>query len=77
MQMSLWRFVAIDTLASLIFVPALGIVGYVFTDQVYLIDTWFQHTGRVIGALIVVACVGWLCRHFWEKRKRSTTGIPP
>ena len=46
--MSLWRFVAIDTLASLIFVPALGIVGYVFTDQVYMIDTWFQHTGRVI-----------------------------
>jgi membrane-associated protein len=77
MQMSLWRFVAIDTLASLIFVPALGIVGYVFTDQVYMIDTWFQHTGRVIGTLIVVAFVGWLCRHFWERRKRSTTGIPP
>src|SRR5215510_4474870 len=34
MQMSLWRFVSIDTLASLIFVPALCLVGYIFADQV-------------------------------------------
>jgi membrane protein DedA with SNARE-associated domain len=76
MQMSLWRFVAIDTLASLIFVPALGIAGYVFTDQVYMIDTWFQHTGRVIGTLLVVGFLGWLCHRFWERRKSHTTGTP-
>ena len=56
--MSLWRFVAIDTLASLIFVPALGLVGYVFADQVDMIAMWFQHAGRALGTLMVLVCRG-------------------
>src|SRR5215475_937396 len=76
MQMSLWRFVGIDTLASLIFVPMLCLVGYVFTDQIYVIDTWFQNTGRALGLLLVVALLVWLCRRYWERRKSSTTGTP-
>jgi len=50
--MSVWRFVAMDTLASLIFVPALGLVGYVFADQVDMIAMWFQHAGRALGTLL-------------------------
>jgi membrane protein DedA with SNARE-associated domain len=77
MQMSVWRFVAIDTLASLIFVPALGLVGYVFADRVDMIAMWFQHAGRALGTLMVLVSLGWLCRRFWERRKRSPTGMPP
>src|SRR5215470_13867370 len=74
MQMSLWRFVAIDTLASLIFVPVLCLVGYVFADQVDMIAAWFRKTERTLGSLLVLALLGWLCRRYWERRKSSTTG---
>jgi membrane protein DedA with SNARE-associated domain len=77
MQMSLWRFVSIDTLASLIFVPALCLIGYVFADQVDMIATWFRKTERTLGTLLVLALLGWLCRRYWERRKSSTTGTPP
>jgi membrane protein DedA with SNARE-associated domain len=77
MQMSLWRFVSIDTLASLIFVPVLCLVGYVFADQVDMLATWFRNTERTLGTLLVLALLGWLCRRSWEKRKSSTTGAPP
>jgi membrane-associated protein len=77
MQMSLWRFVTIDILASLIFVPALGLIGYVFADQVDMIATWFQNAERALGTLMVLAFLGWLCRRSWERRKSSTTGTPP
>ena len=77
MHMPLWRFVGIDTLASLIFVPALCIVGYLFADQVDMIAAWFLHTERAIGTLIVVAFLGWLCRRYWGKHKRNTPATPP
>src|SRR5215471_17736103 len=77
MQMSLWRFVAIDTLASLIFVPALCLIGYVFADQVDMIATWFRNTERTIGTLLILALLGWLGRRYWERRKSSTTSTPP
>jgi membrane protein DedA with SNARE-associated domain len=77
MQMPLWRFVGIDTLASLIFVPALCLVGYVFADQVDMIATWFRNAERALGTLMVLALLGWLCRRYWGKRKSSTTVIPP
>ena len=77
MQMSLWRFVSIDTLASLIFVPALCAIGYFFVDQMGTIATWFRNTERAIGTLVVLALLGWLSRRYWGKRKSSTTVTPP
>jgi membrane-associated protein len=77
MQMSLWRFVSIDTLASFIFVPALCLVGYIFADQVDMIATWFRNTERTLGTLLVLALLGWLCRLYWERRKSSTKDTPP
>jgi membrane protein DedA with SNARE-associated domain len=76
MQMSLWRFVGIDTLASLIFVPVLCLVGYVFADQVDMLAKWFRNTERTLGTLLVLAFLGWLCRRAWERRKSSTTSTP-
>jgi membrane protein DedA with SNARE-associated domain len=77
MQMSLWRFVSIDTLASLIFVPALCAMGYLFVDQMGTIAMWFRNTERAIGTLVVLALLGWLSRRYWGKHKRSTTVTPP
>ena len=77
MQMSLWRFVGIDTLAGLIFVPALGLLGYVFADQVDMIATWFRNTERTFATLMGLALLGWLCHRYWERRKSSTPGTPP
>jgi membrane-associated protein len=77
MQMSLGRFLGMDTLASLIFVPALCAVGYLFADQIDIIATWFQNTGRAIGTLVVVVLLGWLCCRRWGKRKSSATVTPP
>lgn len=77
MQMSLWRFVSIDTLASLIFVPALCAMGYLFVDQMGTIAMWFRNTERAIGTLVVLALLGWLSRRYWGKRKSSTTVTPP
>ena len=60
MQMSVWRFVCIDTLASLIFVPALCVVGYLFADQIDIIATWFRNAERAIGTLVALAILLWL-----------------
>jgi membrane protein DedA with SNARE-associated domain len=76
MQMPLWRFVSIDTLASLIFVPALCALGYFFVDQMDVIALWFRNTERALGTLLGLAFLGWLCRRYWERRKSSTTGTP-
>jgi membrane protein DedA with SNARE-associated domain len=75
--MSLWRFVSIDTLASLIFVPALCALGYFFVDQMDTIALWFRNTERAIGTLVVLALLGWLSRRYWGKRKSRTTVTPP
>lgn len=77
MQMPLWRFVLIDTLASLIFVPALAALGYVFADQLEIIATWFRHVERAIGTLLVVTLLVWLCGRHWGKRKSNPTATPP
>jgi len=69
MQMSLWRFILIDTLAGLIFVPTLAVVGYLFADQLELIAIWFRRVERAIGTLLALALLGWLFRHYWGKRK--------
>src|SRR5499426_1001336 len=77
MQMSLWRFVAIDTLASLIFVPMLCIVGYLFADQMDVIARWFRNAERTISTLVVVVLLVWLWRRHLGKRKSSTPVTPP
>src|SRR2546426_1916857 len=77
MQMLLWRFVAIDTIASLIFVPALGAVGYFFADHLEGIAAWFRHVERAIATLLVVTLLVWLCGRHWGKRKSNTTATPP
>ena len=77
MQMSLWRFVSIDALASLIFVPVLCALGYFFVDQRDIIATWFRNTERGIGTLLMLVLLGWLSRRYWGKRKSSTTVTPP
>jgi len=77
MQMPLWRFVGIDTLASLIFVPVLCVIGYLFADQMDTIATWFLHTERAIGTLVVIAFLSWLGRRYWGKHKRNAHVTPP
>jgi membrane protein DedA with SNARE-associated domain len=77
MQMSLGRFVAIDTLASLIFVPMLCVVGYLFADQMDMIARWFRNAERAISTLGVVALLVWLWRRHWGRRKSSTSVTPP
>jgi membrane protein DedA with SNARE-associated domain len=77
MQMSLWRFVSIDALASLIFVPVLCALGYFFVDQRDMIATWFRNTERGIVTLLMLVLLGWLSRRYWGKRKSSTTITPP
>ena len=77
MQMSLWRFVAIDTLASLIFVPMLCVVGYLFADQMDVIARWFRNAERAISTLVVMALLVWLWRRHWGKRKSGTPVTPP
>lgn len=77
MQMPLWRFVLMDALASLIFVPALGVVGYLFADHLEVIATWFRHVERAIGTLLVATLLIWLCGRYWGKRKSGTTAAPP
>jgi membrane-associated protein len=77
MQMSLGRFVSIDALASLIFVPLLCAMGYFFVDQRDMIAMWFRNTERGVVTLVMLALLGWLSRRYWGKRKSSTTVTPP
>ena len=77
MQMPLWRFVLIDTLASLIFVPVLGAVGYLFADQLDTIAAWFRRVERAIGTLLGLALLAWLFRRYRGKRNNSATATPP
>jgi membrane protein DedA with SNARE-associated domain len=77
MQMSLWRFVSIDALASLIFVPVLCAMGYFFVDQRDTIAAWFRNTERGVVTLLMLVLLGWLSRRYWGKRKSSTTVTPP
>ena len=75
--MPLWRFVLIDALASLIFVPALGAVGYLFADHLEVIAAWFRHVERAIGTLLTVTLLVWLVGRYWGKRKNNTTATLP
>lgn len=77
MQMPLWRFVLIDTLASLIFVPALGVAGYLFADHLEVMTLWFRRVERIVGTLLALVLLAWLCRRYWGKRHNSATATPP
>ena len=77
MQMPLWRFVLIDALASLIFVPALGAVGYFFADRLEIIAAWFRNIERAIGTLLAMTLLVWLFGRYWGKRKSNPTATPP
>jgi membrane protein DedA with SNARE-associated domain len=71
MHMAFWRFVLMDVLASLIFVPVLCGLGYLFADYFNLMKTWFQNVERAVGTLVVLAVLGWLIRRSWGKRENS------
>ena len=77
MQMPLWRFILIDSLASLIFVPLLGAVGYFFADRLEVVAAWFRHVERAIGTLLGLTLLVWLFGRYWGKRKSDTTATPP
>jgi membrane protein DedA with SNARE-associated domain len=77
MQMPLWRFVLIDTLASLIFVPALAAVGYFFADQLDVIAVWFRRVERTVGTLLGLALLAWLFRRYRARRQNRATLTRP
>ena len=56
MQMALWRFVVIDTLAGLIFIPTLCLIGYLFADHIDLITSWFAGFEQIVD---LAGYLGW------------------
>ena len=70
-------WVLIDALASLIFVPALGAVGYLFADRLEIIAAWFRNIERAIGTLLAMTLLVWLVGRYWGKRKSNPTATPP
>lgn len=68
MQMPLWRFLLIDGLASLLFVPLLCILGYLFADH---IEEYARHIAlwlHVVAVLVLITSVVWFVRRQWAKR---------
>ncbi|MGE3537392.1 MAG: DedA family protein [Candidatus Tectimicrobiota bacterium] len=76
MQMSLWRFLLIDGLASLLFVPALCVIGYLFADHIEVIASWLRHVEHAVGGLLLLASLGWVAWRQWGRRK-SRVAAPP
>jgi membrane protein DedA with SNARE-associated domain len=68
MQMGLWRFVTIDTLASLLFIPLVCWSGYLFADHIDAIAAWFESVERGVVSLLAVGVLGWL---IWRLRRRQ------
>ena len=76
MQMTFWRFVVIDTLAGLIFVPALCLAGYLFADHIDLITSWFEGFEQIVVALAILTGVSWFIWRLRGKRERQITSMP-
>jgi membrane protein DedA with SNARE-associated domain len=68
LHMGLWRFVVIDMLAALIFVPMLCWMGFFFADRVDAIASWFQNAERVVFTLLALTTLSWLLWHYRGKR---------
>jgi membrane protein DedA with SNARE-associated domain len=73
MQMPLWHFTAIDSLAGLIFVPMICWLGYMFADHFDVLTYWFRHVERAtVTILVLLALSWWLCRYRSQRRTRTT-----
>jgi membrane protein DedA with SNARE-associated domain len=68
LHMGLWRFVAIDTLAALLFVPFLCWVGFFFADRIDAVAHWFRNAERVICTLLAITALSWLLWYYRRKR---------
>ena len=81
LAMPFWRFTLIDTLASLVFVPSLCYLGYLFADQFEAMAVWIVHMERrFLLVLIVVVSLGGTIWWYWNKREnRDQTRVldPP
>ncbi|MCZ6872530.1 MAG: DedA family protein [bacterium] len=73
MQMGLWRFITIDTLASLVFIPLVCWSGYLFADHIDAIAAWFESLERAVVALLVVGLICWLIWRMRGRRERQVT----
>jgi membrane-associated protein len=76
MQMRLGRFLTMDTLAALVFVPIICWAGYLFADHVDLLVAWFRSIEHVILTLLVVAGLSWLLRRY-QGRRSDHMPVPP
>lgn len=77
MQMPLWRFLLIDGVASLLFVPALCVVGYCFADHIEVIAVWLYRLEYAIGVLLLLTLAGCMAWRHWGKRRSGAATTPP
>lgn len=75
MQMRLWRFLLIDTLAACLYVPMVCGLGYVFADHLDDVAHWFRNIKRVMLILVAILVGGWLLWYYRYKRIRQTTEL--
>jgi membrane protein DedA with SNARE-associated domain len=68
MRMGFWRFVVMDTLAALVFIPVICVVGYWFADQIDVVATWFRKVERVILTLVGLAGLSWCIKRYRSKK---------
>lgn len=70
LAMPFWRFTLIDALASVVFVPGLCALGYVFADQFETMAMWIVHMERrLFLGLVVVLGLGGTIWWYWNKRE--------
>lgn len=68
-----WRFIIMDTLAALFFVPLIGWIGYVCADHFDGIAAWFRSMEQAVATLIALAVLCWL---IWCVRGRRHGRLP-
>ena len=68
MHMGVWRFVVMDTLAALVFIPAVCLAGYWFADQVAAVAIWFRKVERIVLTLVVLTGLSWIIKCYLSKR---------
>ncbi|GIX47577.1 MAG: hypothetical protein KatS3mg131_1788 [Candidatus Tectimicrobiota bacterium] len=73
--MSPWHFASTDLLASVLFVPAVCFLGYVFADRFELVAFWFRSVERGVLTLLALAALGWGLRELYGRRRRKR--LPP